>query len=227
MPLNFKHINANEQIFDGSITTSLFAPGAVTVAAMNINDNLTFNENQAFDFRVENVTTGTLPVPGNVGRVVYNTTTGQFLIDNGTAFVPVASAGAVTGVYSDSNPVLTGTIQLISGTNITLSQVGQAITINSVGVGSNSITTVTTTYTANTFNIIQADATTGPFTVTLPIAASSTGKEYTLKKIDSSMNAVTIHGNGAEIIDGSNTQLLNTQWSSLTVISNGTSWIII
>jgi hypothetical protein len=130
-PLNFKHINAGEQIFDGSITSSLFALGAVTVQAMNINGTLTFNENQAIDFRVENVTTGTLPAPGNIGRVVYNTTTGQFLIDNGTAFVPISSSGAVTGVYSDSNPVLAGTIQFLAGTNVTLSQIGQAITINS------------------------------------------------------------------------------------------------
>lgn len=131
---NFKHINAAQQILDGTITAPLFAPGAVTVAAMNIDANLNFNEFQALEFRVENVST--TPAPGNIGRVVYNTTSQQFLIDNGTAFVPVSSTGAVTGVYSDSNPVLTGTIQFLSGTNITLSQVGQSITINSTGSGS-------------------------------------------------------------------------------------------
>src|SRR5277367_2108470 len=101
---NFKHINAAQQIIDGTITSSLFAPGAVTVAAMNIDANLNFNEFQALEFRIENVST--TPSPGNIGRVVYNTTSQQFLIDNGTAFVPIASSGAVTGIYSDSNPVL-------------------------------------------------------------------------------------------------------------------------
>ncbi len=220
-PLNFKHINAEEQIFDGSITTSLFAPGAVTVQAMNINGTLTFNENQVTNFRIENVTTGTLPAPGNIGRVVYNTTTSQFLIDNGTAFVPVAATAGVSTLNT-----LIGDITLAAGTNITLTPSGNTITISTTGSG-NSITTVTTTYTASTFNIIQADTTAGAFTVTLPAAAASLDKEYTIKKIDSSMNAVTIHGSGAETIDGSNIQLLNTQWSSLTVVCNGISWIII
>jgi hypothetical protein len=96
---------------------------------MNINGNLDFHEYQALDFRIENV--AVTPAPGNVGRVIYNTTSQQFLIDNGTAFVSISSTGAVTGFYSDSNPVLTGTIQLAHGTNITLNQVGNTITINS------------------------------------------------------------------------------------------------
>ena len=121
---NFKHINANEQIFDGSITTSLFAPGAVTVQAMNINDNLTFNENQALDFRVENVTTGTLPAPGNIGRVIYNITTGQFLIDNGTAFVPIAATAGVSSVNS-----LIGDVTLAAGSNVTITPSGNTLTI--------------------------------------------------------------------------------------------------
>lgn len=133
MSANFKHLNADQQVMNGTITAPLFAVGAVTVQAMNINGNLNFNEYQALEFRVENVST--TPAAGNVGRIIYNTTSTQFLIDNGTAFVPIASSGAVTGVYSDSNPVLAGTIQFLSGTNVTLSQVGQAITINSTASG--------------------------------------------------------------------------------------------
>src|ERR1035438_467141 len=112
-PLNFKHINAGEQIFDGSITSSLFALGAVTVQAMNINGDLTFHEHQILDFRIENVTSGTIPAPGNVGRVVYNTTTGQFLIDNGTAFVPVTATAGVSTLNT-----LTGSVTLTAGINI-------------------------------------------------------------------------------------------------------------
>jgi hypothetical protein len=129
MSPNFQHINLTQQGIPGSITSSLFAVGAVTIQAMNINGNLDFHEYQALDFRIENVSV--TPAPGNVGRVIYNTTSQQFLIDNGTAFVSISSTGAVTGIYSDTNPVLTGTIHLAHGTNITLHQVGNTITINS------------------------------------------------------------------------------------------------
>lgn len=130
-PLNFKHINAEEQIFDGSITSSLFAVGAVTVQAMNINGNLTFNAYQALDFRVENVSV--TPAPGNVGRVVYNTTTNQFLIDNGIAFVPVSGGGG--GVSSLNS--LTGALTLAAGSNITITPSGgNTLTIASTGGGS-------------------------------------------------------------------------------------------
>jgi hypothetical protein len=44
------------------------------------------------------------------------------------------------------------------------------------------------------------------------------------KKIDSSGNAVTVTGNGAETIDGSNTVALSTQWAKVMIVSNGTSW---
>jgi hypothetical protein len=38
--------------------------------------------------------------------------------------------------------------------------------------------------------------------MTLPTAASSTGKVFYIKKIDSSANSVIIDGAGAETIDG-------------------------
>jgi len=40
---------------------------------------------------------------------------------------------AVTSLYADANPPINGSIQLASGTNVTLSQIGQVITINSTG----------------------------------------------------------------------------------------------
>lgn len=38
-------------------------------------------------------------------------------------------------IHADANPNLTGNVQLVSGTNITLSQAGQAITVNATGGG--------------------------------------------------------------------------------------------
>src|SRR5271166_788007 len=124
----FKHINAAQQIIDGTITSSLFAPGAVTVAALNIDGNLNFNEYQALEFRIENVVI--TPAPGNVGRLIWNSTLGEILVDTGTMFESISAIGTVASIHADSSPNLTGNIQFVSGTNISLSQVGQAITIN-------------------------------------------------------------------------------------------------
>lgn len=86
----------------------------------------------------------------------------------------------------------------------------------------------TANYTAaDTETVILCDATGGAFAITLPAAASSTNKTYTVKKKDASANAVTLTGNGAETIDGSNTQALSTQYSSLTVVCDGSAWFIV
>lgn len=74
---------------------------------------------------------------------------------------------------------------------------------------------------------ILADATSGNLTMTLQAAASHTGRIYKIKKIDASVNTVTIDANGSETIDGATTQVISTQWASVTIQSNGTSWFIV
>lgn len=61
-------------------------------------------------------------------------------------------------------------------------------------------------------------------TVTLPTAVGITGKVYTVK-MDGSSN-VTIATTSAQTIDGGSTALLNQQYTSLDLISNGTNWEI-
>jgi len=89
------------------------------------------------------------------------------------------------------------------------------------------VTSVTTTHTAGSETVMLCDATSGAFTVTLPASAGVANRRYSIKKIDSSANAVTIQGNGAETIDGSNTISLNVQNKSYTLVNNGTSWFLI
>lgn len=74
---------------------------------------------------------------------------------------------------------------------------------------------------------ILGDATAGAITLTLPTAIGNSGRDFTLNKIDSSVNTVTIQGFGAELINGFNVQVISFQYSSMTVISNGTFWSII
>ena len=61
-------------------------------------------------------------------------------------------------------------------------------------------------------------------TLTLPSASSMTAQEITVKKIDSGTGKVTIDGNGVETIDGETTKGLYTQYSYMTLISDGSGW---
>jgi hypothetical protein len=62
-------------------------------------------------------------------------TSGQFLTADGSgnSYYSTPSFSGVTSIYSDSNPTITGSVQFVSGTNVTLSQTGSAITINASG----------------------------------------------------------------------------------------------
>jgi phosphatidate phosphatase APP1 len=84
------------------------------------------------------------------------------------------------------------------------------------------LTTIGTTH-----HTVLCDATSAGFTITLPTAASSSGRIYIIKKIDATVNVVTIDGDGSETIDGATTQSLSTQWQTLRIQSNGTSWYVI
>uniref|UniRef100_A0A6M3XUH7 Uncharacterized protein n=4 Tax=viral metagenome TaxID=1070528 RepID=A0A6M3XUH7_9ZZZZ len=75
--------------------------------------------------------------------------------------------------------------------------------------------------------VLSVDATSSETTITLPTAAGIAGRCYTIKKIDSSANAVVLDGNGAETIDGSANYRIVLQWQAVTVISNGTNWLVI
>lgn len=91
-----------------------------------------------------------------------------------------------------------------------------------------SIVTKTSAYTATTDDdIILCDASGGEFSITLPPAASATGKAITVKKIDDSDNFITIQADTTETIDGRNTQILPVQYNSMRCVSNGTAWFIV
>ena len=82
-------------------------------------------------------------------------------------------------------------------------------------------------YTASVTRNIFCDATSGAITVNLPTISGNTGRQYTIKKIDSSANAVTVDGSGAETIDGSTTAVINSQYESITIQATSSEWGII
>lgn len=72
--------------------------------------------------------------------------------------------------------------------------------------------------------LVTANATTAAFTITLPTAVGIAGRQYTVKKIDSSANAVTVGTTSAQTIDGATTYALSRQFQYLQVVSDGSNW---
>jgi len=85
--------------------------------------------------------------------------------------------------------------------------------------------TATSNVTAVDRQIVLGDASGGALTVTLP--AVSDAQLVTVKKIDSSSNAVTIATPGSETIDGQGSIDLVTQFSARELTSDGSNYFII
>ena len=73
----------------------------------------------------------------------------------------------------------------------------------------------------------RVDATAAARTITLPAASACTGRVYNIKKIDSSVNTVTIDANASETIDGALTIVISAQYQNIQIQSNGVGWDIL
>ena len=93
--------------------------------------------------------------------------------------------------------------------------------------GLHTITTVTADTTLTSSNdVVLVNAASGAITITLPTAATLL-QEFTVKKIDSSGNVVTVDGNGSETIDDTTTKVLSSQYDSIRFASDGAEWWIL
>lgn len=73
---------------------------------------------------------------------------------------------------------------------------------------------------------IISDSTSGSITITLPTAVGIAGVRKTIKKIVAA-NSIIVACNGVETIDGVTTNTLTSQWTKVTVESNGINWITV
>ncbi len=65
----------------------------------------------------------------------------------------------------------------------------------------------------------------GSLTLSLPAAASHSGRVYTIIKTDSSVNPLIIDPNGSETINGSTTLTYTKQYDFIQIVSDGTNWL--
>ena len=77
--------------------------------------------------------------------------------------------------------------------------------------------------------VIIADASSGNITVSIPPADSdSDGRLLQIKKIDATAFTVTISSSGTgDTIDGSSSEILASQYDSLSIFCDGTEWFIL
>ena len=88
-----------------------------------------------------------------------------------------------------------------------------------------------TTFTADTtlaYNAVALiDTSSNDVDLTLPTAAGITGRSYTIKAIDLT-NIATVTPNGSETIDGvSGVYTFASLNDSITILSDGTNWLVI
>lgn len=95
-----------------------------------------------------------------------------------------------------------------------------------------STTTNVTTISSSNYTALESDdlilcnCNLNNINIALPAASSLQGHEYTIKKIDSTANTVTINPNGAETIDGESSYTLSSQYQVIQIRSDGTNWYL-
>jgi hypothetical protein len=131
------------------------------------------------------------------------------------------SVGSYAGIVPPSNGmIIPGSVGIGTPTPNSKLHVAGAI--------STAIAHKTAAYTlTDTDSIVTCDASAGAFTILLPSAVGIAGRMYTIKKVDSSSNAVTVAPPSGQTIDGAARYVLSARWKYVTVVSNGSNWLII
>ena len=145
-------------------------------------------------------------------------------------FIGKSSAGFSA---TSSNQIVIGTSAIGIGSNTTI--IGNSATTSAELKGtlkSNgqilAIATKSAAYTALVSDeIIIGDASSAAFTITLPTAVGKNGQTYTIKRINSVANVVTVGTTSSQTIDGAATYALSAQYKYVKVVSDGSNWIIV
>lgn len=89
--------------------------------------------------------------------------------------------------------------------------------------------TITSDYTANEFEeLVLVNATSGNITVRLPNAITHKEAQYTIKKIDSTSNTITVQSViSGQKIDDSSSHILTEQYQFATYQSDGNNYFIV
>lgn len=139
-----------------------------------------------------------------------------------------SGAGRNYGLWVDAGQAVfkdSATVQGSQGLNVVYNVTSGSETTGTVRYG---LSSISGNYTAtSTSTVILADATGGSLTVTLPTSVGNTGLTYRIKRLNSGANNVTIATTSSQTIDGATTQILNVQYTSVDLVSDGSNWSIL
>ena len=183
---------------------------------------------------VTNIATGTGldggPITGTGTISLANTTVAAGTYGS-SSLVPQIVIDAQGRITSASNVAVAGAPKVVTN-GVTITAGGAVIWQNNAPatITWENNTPATIDWLNNIFPITANNATilvncaAEPLTTLLPGAATVSGQQYKVKKIDSSANAATISTTSSQTIDGSLTYVLATQYKSATVQSDGSNW---
>jgi hypothetical protein len=136
---------------------------------------------------------------------------------NGTSSFAIQNATGNTFIRGDSTNSFMGVGAAVAAPTSTFFLVGSFST---------GLATKTANYTAAaTDHTILVDASAGNVTITLPTAASIAGREYCIKRIDTSANTVTIATTSSQTIDNAaSDSLATTGRPTWRYKSDGSNW---
>ena len=186
------------------------------------------------------ITSGTLAVArGGTGIASYSTN--DFLRATGSTTL---AATAATAVFPYVSPLTTrgdtliGTSGVVTGTRLGVGGADTFLSSDGTDVSWAAVSTVatvlskTTTYTITDANgkdvLVKADTSGGAWTLTLLAAATAAaGAKVVVTKTTADVNALTIDGNGSETINGNLTATLPWFDESITLVCDGSNWVIV
>ena len=161
------------------------------------------------------------------------TVTGDIILDDGgsikeaggTAAITIDASGEVTKIGQDT-PSNGEFLQWDGSNSKVVWAAASGGSASAPGVTSASPSSAYTISTHAGIEEIYLLTPSTAITVNLPAAASAgAGYKYQIKNLSS--NTITVDPNSSETIDGSATVDINTQYSSLTVVTDGSNWFII
>jgi len=209
------HVGGSMKL-DGTQSTIFFADGNTEKAEIGINssdniliENKTTNKHIVFKVNDQGVVREGLRLDGAVPEVVVNQQSESLVdfrveSDNNTHMLFVDGSADKVGINTDAP-----NSGLHINTSVTFA--GKAVTQNYTVLA--------------TDHMIFVNASGGNVTITLPTASGIIGRQYIIKRVDSSVNSVTIDPNASETIEGSSSKSLTDQCSVVIVSDNSNWWI--